>query len=79
MPNLPSSPNLIELQAIVMTQASQIEQLKRELHICRRKVDSQQARIDALMLEYAPNDMSLTQLWEWASRTAQLPEPQEKP
>lgn len=43
------------------------------IHQLNKTVQAKQARIDALMLEFCPNEMTVDQLMEWASH--QQPDP----
>jgi hypothetical protein len=49
-----------------MTNQNQEALLELENRRLRRKIDSQQAKIDALMLEYCPDEMTKDQIDNWA-------------
>lgn len=45
-------------------------QLKRENAELRKQLDQAEARVDALMLEYCPGDMTTAQIERWAKHQA---------
>ena len=55
---------------------AEVASLKEQLAAAKKDVDSKQARIDELMLEYCPNEMSPEQIEEWAKH--QVPDGAEK-
>ena len=50
---------------IIREQDDEIERLQKQLSEANKVIDSKQAKIDALMLEYCPDEMTYEQMQEW--------------
>lgn len=65
--------SIAQLAQLMHRQAEELSRLRGENYVLRHENAAKQARIDELMLEYCPNDMSLDQLANWATSQARYP------
>ena len=64
-----------ERETVYGEAADEIERLQRQKENLLETVRAKQARIDALMLEFCPGEMSAEQRAEWAKAQQSAPEP----